>query len=133
MISTRRTRRPRLETVRRRLDRWRQTRRHARAPLPPRLWAAAVALVPEHGLYGTARALHLDYATLKRHVNGSGDQLRASGPSGFVELATPPPASARAPWLMEIEGGRVTVRVRLNGLALTDLAEFTRLVVGAGA
>jgi hypothetical protein len=32
---------------------------------------------------------------------------------------------------MEIERGRATVRMRLNGLALTDLAEFTRLVVGA--
>ena len=34
---------------------------------------------------------------------------------------------------MEIEGGRATRCVRLNGLALTDLEEFTRLVVGAGA
>ena len=73
--------------------------------LPPRLWAAAVALVLEDGLYGTARALHLDYATLKRHVSGRGDQVRASGPSGFVELATTPPASACTLWLMEIEGG----------------------------
>ncbi len=83
MISTPRRRRPRLDTVRRRLDRWRRTRRHARAPLPPSLWAAAVALVPEHGLYGTARALHLDYATLQRHVTGSGHQVRASVPSEF--------------------------------------------------
>jgi hypothetical protein len=74
MISTRRTRRPRLETVCRRLDRWRRRRPRARAPLPPRLWAAAVELVPAHGLYGTARALHLDYGTLKRHVEGTGDQ-----------------------------------------------------------
>jgi len=28
---------------------------------------------------------------------------------------------------------RATVRVRLNGLGLTDLADFTRRVVGAGA
>jgi hypothetical protein len=131
MISTSRTRRPRLEAVGRRLDRWRQRRRHARAPLPPRLWAAAVALVPEHGLYGTARALRLDYGTLKRHVEGSGGPVRAVVPSGFVELATPPPAHHT--WLIEIEGVRATVRVRLNGLALPDLAEFTRLVVGAGA
>src|SRR5262249_22264964 len=103
-----------------------------RSPLPPRLWAAAVALVPEHGLYGTARALHLDYGTLKRHVDGRRDQVHATMPAGFVELATPVPP-ARDPWLIEIEGMRGTVRVRLNGLALTDLAEFARLVVGAGA
>ncbi len=132
MISTPRRRRPRLETICRRLDRWRQRRPHARAPLPPRLWAAAVALVPEHGLYGTARALHLDYGTLKRHVEGRGDQARGSVPSGFVELAPPSPP-ARDGWLIEIEGVRATVRVRLNGLGLTDLADFTRRVVGAGA
>jgi hypothetical protein len=132
MISTRRRRRPRLEAVGRRLDRWRQTRRHARAPLPPRFWAAAVALVPEHGLYGTARALHLDYGTLKRHVEGRGAPVRPSAPPGFVELAPPPPP-ARDTWLIEIEGVRATVRVRLTGLALTDLADFTRRVVGAGA
>ncbi len=132
MISTSRTRRPRLETVCRRLDRWRRRRPRARAPLPPRLWAAAVELVPEHGLYGTARALHLDYGTLKRHVEGTCDHVRASVPSGFVELTTSPPP-ARDTWLIEIEGVRGTVRVRLNGLTLTELADFTRLVVGAGA
>jgi hypothetical protein len=87
-----------------------------------------VALVPAHGLYGTARALHLDYGTLKRHVTGNGARV----PSGFVELARPP-APARDTWLIEVDGGGATVRVRLTGLALTDLAHFTRLVVGAGA
>lgn len=130
MIATRRIRRPRLDTVRRRFDRWRQTRPRARAPLPPRLWAAAVALVPEHGLYGTARALHLDYGALKAHVKVTGTQARVT--SGFVEL----PAPARLPsdsCLMEIVGPGTTVRVRLNGLALPALAAFARLVVGADA
>jgi hypothetical protein len=131
MISTTRTRRPRLETVRRRLDRWRQTRRHGRAALPPRLWAAAVALVPEHGLYGTARALHLDYGTLKRHVEATRHQTRGV-PAGFVEVSTPA-VPVRDSWLLEIEDGRTTVRVRVKGLALTDLADFTRRVLGVGA
>jgi len=130
MIGTARTRRPRLETVRRRLNRWRQRRPHARAPLPPRLWAAAIALVPEHGLYGTARALHLDYGALKAHVEGTGEQARVA--SGFVELPAPvplPPDSC----IIEIVGAGTTVRVQLNGLALPALAAFARLVVGAEA
>ena len=131
MISTSRHRRPRLETVCRRLDRWRQRRPHARAPLPPRLWAAAVALVPEHGLYSTARALRLDYGTLKRHVEATGPQTRGV-PSGFVEVSTPPVPVCDS-WLIEVERERTTVRVRVNGLALTDLADFTRRVVGGGA
>ena len=121
MIPTTRTRRPRLETVRRRLDRWRQIRPHPRARVPPRLWAAAVALVAEHGLYATARALHLDYGALKQHV-----------PSKFLELPGPPPP-VRDACVIEIEGPRSTVRLRLNGLALTELADFTRMVVGIGA
>ena len=128
MTSTARTRRPRLETVRRRLDRWRQRRPHARAPLPPRLWAAATALVPEHGLYGTARALHLDYGALKAHVEATGEPARVA--SGFVELPAPLPSER---CIMEIAGAGTTVRVRLHGLALPALAAFTRLVVGADA
>ncbi len=132
MISTTRTRRPRLETVRRRIDRWRQTRPHARAPLPPRLWAAAVALVSEHGLYGTARALRLGYGALKQHVEATGGQARGRRRSEFLEIPVPP-APARDNWSIEIEGSGTTVRLHLNGLALTDLAAFTRLVVGTAA
>src|SRR5438094_467794 len=113
MISTTRTRRPRLETVQRRLDRWRERRPHVRAPLPPRLWKAAVALVSEHGLYGTARALHLDYGTLKRHVGAIDRDERHRMPSSFVEL--PPPADPA--YVIEVEGAHTTVRLRLNGVA----------------
>ena len=132
MIPTTRTRRPRLETVRRRLDRWRQIRPHPRAPVPPRLWVAAVALVAEHGLYATARALHLDYGALKQHVHAPSDQARGRVPSKFLELPGPPPP-VRDACVIEIEGPRSTVRLRLNGLALTELADFTRMVVGIGA
>ena len=128
MTGTVRTRRPRLETVRRRLDRWRERRPHARARLPPRLWAAATALVPEHGLYGTARALHLDYGALKAHVEATGEPARLT--SRFVELPAPLPSES---CIMEIAGAGTTVRVRLHGLALPALAAFARLVVGADA
>jgi hypothetical protein len=129
MISTTRTRRPRLETVQRRLDRWREKRPHVRTPLPPRLWKAAVSLVSEHGLYGTARALHLDYGTLKRHVGAIDRDGRARMTSSFVEL----PAPADPAYVIEVEGAHTTVRLHLNGIALTDLATLTRLVVGPAA
>ncbi len=132
MISTIRRRRARLETVRRRLDRWRQKRPHARAPLPPRLWAAAVALVSEHGLYGTARALHLDYGALKQHGQATDGQMRGRVPARFLELPMSPAPTGNA-WPIEIAGAHATVRLRLNGLALTDLAEFSRRVVGTGS
>ncbi len=126
MRSTRRVRQPRLETVRRRLDRWRQTRHHGRAALPPRLWAAAEALVPKHGVYGTARALGLSYGALKRHVEDRDGQPRESSPR-FVELPRP---SVGASCVIEIDGGGAIVRVRFDGVPLPEVAAFTRLVVG---
>ena len=128
MISTARRRPPRLETVRRRLDRWRRRRPHARAPLPPQLWAAAVTLVPEHGVYATARALGISYGALKQHVDREGRHAYEPTAAGFLELPAPP---VREAYVVEIESGRVTVRVRLPGLALSELAEFTRLIAGA--
>jgi hypothetical protein len=90
-----------------------------------------VALVSEHGLYGTARALHLDYGALKQHVVDAADRQQGDGVAAkFVELPRPPAPDA---CVIEVEGVRTAVRVRLNGLAVTELAEFTRLVVGAGA
>src|SRR4051812_37203254 len=88
-----------LESVRRRLDRWRGTRAHARAPLPVRLWAAAAALVPEYGLYGTARALGVSYGGLKRHVAPQADAPRGRR-AGFVEL---PPVPVADGDVIEIE------------------------------
>ncbi len=127
MISTADRRRPRLETVRRRLNRWRQTRVHARAPLPDRLWAAMVALVPEYGLYGTARALGVSYGALKRQVDRRDDE-REHTSARFIEL---PPTPVANGYVIEIDSGAGTmVRVRLNGLPLSEVAEFTRRVAG---
>ena len=128
MISTTH-RRPRLETVRRRVDRWREGRPHRRAPLPPRLWAATVALVPEHGLYGTARALGISYGALKQHVDRHDGRARAHTRERFVELRPAPVADG---YVIEIDGpAGTTVRVRLNGVALAEVADFTRRVAGA--
>lgn len=122
-------RRPRLETVCRRLDRWRQGRPHARAPLPPRLWAAAVALVAEHGVSGTAWALGLSYSALKQHVGDSNGHARKSSPR-FVELPRPP---VGASCVIEIDGGGPIVHVRFADVPLPEVAAFTRLVAGARA
>lgn len=131
MITTKVSRPRRLETVRRRVDRWRGTRAHARSPMPAALWAAAVALVRQHGVYRTARGLRINYGTLKQRVE-AGDHTSARVPSGFVELAGPQP-TARDACVIEIDGPRAAVRIRLNGLALPDLAWLSRALSGAEA
>ena len=126
MVSTTRNRLPRIETLRRRIDDWRRTRRHARAPLPPRVWTAAVALVPEHGVYGTAHALGISSGALRRHLDQA-PAVRQTPDTRFIELPRPVADGC----VIELDGtaGR-TVRVRLNGLPLADLAAFARQLAG---
>jgi hypothetical protein len=86
-----------------------------------------VALVPEHGLYGTARALGVSYGALKRHVDQQAGASRARATTRFVEL---PPASPT--YVIDIEGAAgPRVRVQLNGPTLVEVAGFARAVVGA--
>ena len=62
----------RVEAVRRRIEHWRRVRQR-RSPMPAALWAAAVALAAEHGVYPIARALRLNYETLKARVGRHAD------------------------------------------------------------
>src|SRR5262249_46335415 len=100
MIPTTRTRRPRLETVRRGVERWRATGRHANMPMPPDLWKAAVAWGHQYGLYRTARALRLDYGALRRQVKAG--RPPAARRSAFIELPGTVTATTE-PWAIEIE------------------------------
>jgi hypothetical protein len=49
-----------------------------RTRLPEELWAAAVTLAGEEGLYRTARTLHLDYSNLRRRVEASSERRTSS-------------------------------------------------------
>jgi hypothetical protein len=130
MIRTTSRRQLDLTDVRGRLDRWRRTRAHARSPIPKALWADAVALVRQQGLYRTARALHLDYGGLKAHVEVADG--RGGGRPTFVELVGSTVAD-RGTSVIELTGPGGTVRLRVPGLALADLATLCRRLVGAEA
>jgi hypothetical protein len=94
----------RVAAVRRRIERWRWTRQ-GRTRMPRELWAAAVELGRAHGAYRIARALGVNYQTLKDRLEEDpqeqGRRLTAAGAatgcagddgaaaaSGFVELGT---------------------------------------------
>ena len=115
----------RMQGVRRRLARWRQTRPHQRAPIPPEVWAAAVRLARQHGLYQTARALPISYSALKAHVAGADGTADIAGPPTFVELAPVPPRQGPECVIeFDVPPGRPRLRVR--GLALADIVALTR-------
>jgi hypothetical protein len=131
MIRTKSRRPLDLTGARRRFDRWRRTRTHARSPIPKALWAHAVALARQQGLYRTARALHLDYGGLKAHVEAADGRGGAGRPT-FVELAGSS-LGDRGTSVIELTGPGGTVRLRVPGLALADLATLSRRLVGADA
>jgi len=109
-----------MATVRRDIEEWRSTRTR-RCRLPDRLWEAAAALGRTHGIYRTARALHVSYESLKhRVVSGTGgrptDTMRQTAVP-FIELrparlaTTPAPVRGPEVELVGVQGERMVIRL----------------------
>ena len=110
------------EQVRHRFDVWRKTRKRC-SPIPETLWSSAVELAREHGLHRTARALRLNYYSLKKRfplIPGSPSKTQRE--TTFVELL-PPVAAGHSGCTIEMEnaqGGKMKIHVQ--GLGGPDLA-----------
>ena len=128
-----------IQKVSRRFERWR-SRHTGRLPIPRRLWAAAVELAREHGVFHTAKALHLEYGKLKRLVESAdavvegpvakapvarARRSRCSVPPAFLELMTPS-VTGLAECLIELEGRRGKVRIQWKGTTAPDLGGLSR-------
>ena len=114
-----------LETTRRRIARWRETRAYRGAAMPVALWSAAIALARQHGLYTTARALHVDYGALKKRVDAAGAS-REPAPA-FVELP-PTPVTGLGACVIELDArhGR-RLRIEVSGVTMADLVTLTQV------
>jgi hypothetical protein len=130
-----------MQRVLRRFERWRGA--HAgRLPIPERLWAAAVELAREHGVFHTARALRLEYGKLKRLLESASPAVKSrrtkgrrearrggarsfAPPPAFVELMTTPPAGL-SECLIELEGRRGKMRIQWKGASAPDLGGLSR-------
>ena len=99
--------------------------------MPEGLWAAAVSLAREHGVWPIARALGVNYATLKERAAGiAPDRGRiAARHGGFVEIdGAELIGSANAPAtvveLTDAHGAKLTVRLPgADGLDVAALAD----------
>ena len=128
-----------LRRVHRKLERWRSTQR-GRSPLPEALWRAAGEAAKEHGVFRTGQVLHLEYGKLKRVMEATvaqpasrtsrrpaahtgKSQLRTR--AAFVELA-PLAAMSGDECVLELEGERGKLRLRLRGKTAEDLAGLSR-------
>lgn len=122
-----------LRSVRARIERWRATRAK-RSPMPVPLWDAAVELAQAEGIYPIARALAVNYQTLKCRVamasNGS-----SRTPAGFVEL-TPMPANgsvSRGELVLELSSGDgATLTIRLPSERELDVERLAEAFLRRG-
>ncbi len=131
-MTTKRTRDlpARLEGLRRRLERWRRTRK-VRSRIPESLWASAVKLAGRYGIHRTAKALRVDYYALKKRVeeeaaaSASNVSQRGAG-AAFLELA-PPARTGSCECTLEFDrADEAKMRIHLKNVEAPDLAALSR-------
>jgi len=109
-----------IEEAQLQFENWRCGRKRGQR-IPENLWGTAVELAKQHGVWPTARALHLDYNRLKRRV-GNGDDEAQRG--AFVELI--PQGTMICTCIVEMEDGRgARMRIELKGAA-ADVPALSR-------
>ncbi len=113
--------------ISRRFERWRGSHR-GRLPIPERLWASAAEAAREHGVFRTAKILHLEYGKLKRLAEAAaGNRRLAAPPTTFLELM-PPSATGPSECVIELEGPRGKMRIQWKGATGADLAGLSRVL-----
>jgi hypothetical protein len=96
--------------------------------MPEKLWAAAVKLAAAYGVWQTARALRLNYDSLKQRVAAAG---RRGAPGlqpvpTFVELVPGGLGEGRE-CLVELENAQGTkLRIQLKGGAIAEVSALSR-------
>ena len=122
----------RLEALRRQFKQWRRTRK-IRSRIPEPLWSAAVKLAEAHGIHPTAKALGIDYYSLKKRLEKkSASRLKAASVNGaaFVELAAPAQMAVQE-CILELEDIEGTkMRIHLKGIEAPDLTALSRSLWG---
>jgi hypothetical protein len=109
-----------IEEAREQFENWRRDRKRGER-IPADLWATAVALAKQHGVWPTAKALHLDHSGLKRRVRNEEEDEKSSA---FVELI--PQGTMLYSCTVEMEDGRgARMRVELKGAA-ADVTALSR-------
>lgn len=112
----------RVLAVRERVDDWRKSRPRP-GPMPEALWRAAVRLARTQGVNPIARALRLDYYSLKRRLAaGHSPKVSKAGPeAGFVELDLSQAVAAPQYVVELVDRGGAKLTVRLSGREPVDI------------
>lgn len=120
-----------MQRIYRRFERWRSSH-CGRLPIPAALWAAAAVVAREHGVFRTAKTLHLEHNKLKGMVKSTKPAARrapAPPPAGCLELVAPqgvPSGPGPTECVIELEGPRGKMRIQWKGVTAPDLAGLSR-------
>jgi hypothetical protein len=113
-----------LEEARVRFEAWRQNRK-GKAPIPDELWALAVEAARTEGINRTSTELRVEWNHLKRRMEAAAGASSKPAPPAFVELITPR-AQQLPECILELEGRRGKLRIRLNNASASYLARLSR-------
>lgn len=121
--------------LRERIERWRRTRER-RTAMPAELWAEAIRLSRSGRAYAVARALQVNFESLKRRMAEAGAGMPVAASTAFVELSGAQVLGAAAApacvvELLDGDGTRLTVR--LAGGAEVDVAGLVTAFKRGGA
>ena len=114
-----------LEVVRRRFEKWRRTRQ-AGSRIPKLLWTAAVKMAGIYGLHRTARALLVEYYSLKKHIELAAAPEGHRRATAFIELPPSMPIESCGVTLELEDADGSKMRVDLKAAASPDLAALCR-------
>jgi hypothetical protein len=104
-------------------ENWRRERKRGER-IPENLWTRAVELAKQHGVWPTARALHLDHSQLKRRVQNGEKEVKSGA---FIEVI---PQGVICACTIEMEDGHgARMRIELKGAA-ADAAALSRTFWG---
>ena len=113
-----------IEEAQEQFENWRRGRRRGER-IPVDLWATAVALAKQHGVWPTAKSLHLDHSGLKRRVRNDEEDEKSGA---FVEVI--PQGAMLYSSTVEMEDGRgARMRVEVKGAAV-DVTALSRTFWG---
>jgi transposase len=114
-----------LERVRQRFEHWRRTHR-GRSRISDSLWAAAVKAARSHGICRTAKALRVDYYSLKERLEQASAGTQGLSQANFLELPPLAPASLGECTVEWKDAAGSTMRVHLKCFPAPDLAALGR-------
>ena len=117
-----------LESVQYQFEKWRETRKKRREPIPENLWAAATGLCNHYSINQISKALHLNHTDLKNRITGQKPvpkKKKLSSPF-FVELDWEDhfPASECVIEMENASGSKM--RMSFKGRADLDLLELAK-------